>query len=793
MINRKAQKNKYIAGLPAYNVVIVLALVVGLSILGYYIMSSKAGTPQSPTPAATPYIRLFSELNNASEAKSVNNATGVEQLKTWYKHVHGEASSPNSFSLGNTTKTSASDTTLAKKLSDAGVWSSQYRNGSYVSQSNSGEPLFGEANDIEHNAPLAIATYWPGNYAPYQPGSNTGAGARLVGVVSNSDATISVNVSSLRPAGKPATWPFINSQDVNSDGYSNSTADYVSWLRIGNEIMQITGNPSETGGTITMPVKRAFLGTVASAHSAQERVMAPLYIGSSQAVASDQVLSGIPGLNNSSKPLRYGIKIWQADGINWIAGRIKSTFGPDMQGYNTTWLDVSSCNQYNNAAYDGTQVWGWNDAASIKLTRDSWGNAQLQKLAGLRGQLPNVKFTANSLFGADAARNNACTDNLLANFDGGVLEHWLKGSDGYNYDWAQAMDQNFKIQQNNWPAQYWIRWNYDYAGDINQYKRFTYGALLLAYNPAADRYQYGGAWGKNSPDPLYFYDFGAPQTTLNNVEQGSVAGQAGLYRRDFKNGFVLVNASASPVTYNLDKSYYKLDVAGNPTLVQSVTIGARDAAFLFHATTMGSSPAPTPTATSTPVPTPTNAPPTAPGELSATATSANQVNLSWQASQDDKSVGGYVVLRDGVKIANVSSTGFSDSTVQPATTYKYQVQAYDSDQATSQLSNEVVVTTSKAADTSKPSAPTGLKVAPSTTSALANWSASSDDSGVVDYVLSIGEQTLTTPMLQYSIIGLTSKTQYTLTVRARDVAGNMSDPASVRFTTTCKRFMWWCW
>jgi len=44
-----------------------------------------------------------------------------------------------------------------------GLWASNYRNGSYISQSAAGKVNFGEAADAETNIPLTIATFWPGN------------------------------------------------------------------------------------------------------------------------------------------------------------------------------------------------------------------------------------------------------------------------------------------------------------------------------------------------------------------------------------------------------------------------------------------------------------------------------------------------------------------------------------------------------------------------------------------------------------------------------------------------------
>src|SRR4029077_13562457 len=70
-------------------------------------------------------------------------------------------------------------------------------------------------------------------------------------------------------------------------------------------------------------------------------------------------------------------------------------------------------------------------------------------------------------------------------------------------------------------------------------------------------------------------------------------------------------------------------------------------------------------------------PPSQPQNLSATAVSPGQVNLTWSASTDDICVAGYNVYRDGVKIATSSTTSYTDQSVVPNRAYTYTVAAYD--------------------------------------------------------------------------------------------------------------------
>ena len=82
--------------------------------------------------------------------------------------------------------------------------------------------------------------------------------------------------------------------------------------------------------------------------------------------------------------------------------------------------------------------------------------------------------------------------------------------------------------------------------------------------------------------------------------------------------------------------------------------------------------------------TPDTTPPTAPANLTATAASATQINLSWTASTDNVGVTGYRVERcSGVACSNFaqisapSSTTFNDSGLAGSTSYSYRVRASD--------------------------------------------------------------------------------------------------------------------
>ena len=295
-------------------------------------------------------------------------------------------------------------------------------------------------------------------------------------------------------------------------------------------------------------------------------------------------------MDNPNKPLRYALRIWTDEAVRWIAARITTTLGADrpapyLQGYNAVWLDITSCAAYNNADAYGQPVTPWDNTRDALMTPDRLGAYQAGKVARLKAAIgpatgyPPLMWLANNLAGGTT--NDACRNRLLseAGLDGGVLEFWLQKPDA----WEGQMAQNFLIQANNWPAVYWAKWN-QLAKHLTlpQYKRFSYGSLLLAYRPSAARAQYGGPFGLNKPDALYFWDWGKPAdapSSLKDLPRAPCAG-ATVFRRDFENGSVLVNPSAQDAECRLDSEHY--DVSGEPRKVAAVTVKARDAAFLWR-------------------------------------------------------------------------------------------------------------------------------------------------------------------------------------------------------------------
>ena len=179
-------------------------------------------------------------------------------------------------------------------------------------------------------------------------------------------------------------------------------------------------------------------------------------------------------------------------------------------------------------------------------------------------------------------------------------------------------------------------------------------------------------------------------------------------------------------------------------------------------------------------------PPTTPQSLHTTSSpTAQSVPLAWTAATDNVAVTAYRVFRNTQLLATVTTTSFSDTTVQASQTYTYAVSAVDAANNESGMTS-LVVNTPAAIDTSAPTAPANLHTSSAPTSSTVNlaWQASTDNIGVSGYRVYRGNTLLTTiTSLTYTDTGLTPSTDYSYHVTAFDAAGNSADSSMLNITT----------
>ena len=139
---------------------------------------------------------------------------------------------------------------------------------------------------------------------------------------------------------------------------------------------------------------------------------------------------------------------------------------------------------------------------------------------------------------------------------------------------------------------------------------------------------------------------------------------------------------------------------------------------------------------------PDTQPPTAPANLTATAVSGTQINLSWTASTDNVGVTAYLVERcQGSGCSSFAQVGtsavatYSDNGLTVGTGYSYRVRATDAAGNLSGYSNTASATT-PAPDTQPPTAPANLTATAVSGSQInLSWTASTDNVGVTGYLV----------------------------------------------------------
>jgi chitodextrinase len=179
-------------------------------------------------------------------------------------------------------------------------------------------------------------------------------------------------------------------------------------------------------------------------------------------------------------------------------------------------------------------------------------------------------------------------------------------------------------------------------------------------------------------------------------------------------------------------------------------------------------------------PAPDTTPPTQPTNPATTGVGTVTVDLTWDASTDDRGVVTYRVLRDGTVIGTTALTSFSDAGLAEGGSFSYEIVAFDPAGNESAPSSALPITTS----TAPPTQPTGLTAtAASPTSVDLAWVASTDDTTPITYDVRrdgavVGSTTDTT----FTDVDVPSDATYDYTVTPRDgldIVGPESNPASV--------------
>ncbi len=148
-------------------------------------------------------------------------------------------------------------------------------------------------------------------------------------------------------------------------------------------------------------------------------------------------------------------------------------------------------------------------------------------------------------------------------------------------------------------------------------------------------------------------------------------------------------------------------------------------------------------------------------------------------------VTGYDIYRDGSLLATIApATSYSDGSVVPGITYRYELRAFDAGGNVSDVSNSAMAMVNPL-DTEKPTAPGNLNAVRNGASNVdLTWQSSSDNVGVTGYKVYRGGQLVATLGVTSSYTdGPLGAGTYQYEVHAVDGAGNVSDPSNTAGVT----------
>jgi alpha-tubulin suppressor-like RCC1 family protein len=169
--------------------------------------------------------------------------------------------------------------------------------------------------------------------------------------------------------------------------------------------------------------------------------------------------------------------------------------------------------------------------------------------------------------------------------------------------------------------------------------------------------------------------------------------------------------------------------------------------------------------------------PSEPTEAKITAKSVTSATISWTASVDDVGVVSYEVFNGSNSLGSVSATTYKITNLVPNTTYTIFIKAKDEAGNTSRALSIDVKTDP---DITAPTAPIGLVVSEKTNTYFnLSWTASTDDVAVTVYDVYQGTSLIgSTTQTTYRIDNIVPNVSYAFTVKAKDAAGNISNPSN---------------
>jgi chitinase len=182
--------------------------------------------------------------------------------------------------------------------------------------------------------------------------------------------------------------------------------------------------------------------------------------------------------------------------------------------------------------------------------------------------------------------------------------------------------------------------------------------------------------------------------------------------------------------------------------------------------------------------------PSTPANFHLTGKTDQTISLAWERSADNKEVAEYEIYNGLVRIGTSTTNRVTLKNLTPGKTFHLSVKARDRAWNFSKARSSLQVTTEVSKDINPPSVPTNLSVTSATDTTMnLEWDGAKDNydniSENVQYQIYHGATLLATASgWRTTLTNLNPNTTYTLTIKAKDAAGNISEASQSVTATT---------
>lgn len=366
-----------------------------------------------------------------------------------------------------------------------------------------------------------------------------------------------------------------------------NTKKYVTWIRIGDELMRIDIFDRDSG---RIEVTRAFDGTQAGTHQSGAKVFSPVYLGS---VNETGAWPGGPGAY-----LRYAFDPANPAGIQWQLHEMIDIFS---QGYNGFWLDICSASPFNMSDSDGRHVTPWDFRTGRPYDKNAYCIGQQIKVDAIQtaifkkfGKWPTM--IANNMKartfepGKGGQRFMLVpTDVKPRPLDGYCIENYAGGFPARAADRAKYVGPRYH-DVDHWRANQMMLMEcaqnglaaypmianagfkslmLENLGSVrDKFESFAYASYLLCVEKdGSTKLGLPAFYQKNGRrfaklHPRYTWPIGPPVEIVKpeRIDDYKIKGHS-TYTRRFRNGLVLVNpADTDDTQIKLDQQYIDPDI-----------------------------------------------------------------------------------------------------------------------------------------------------------------------------------------------------------------------------------------